>query len=261
MRRSSRFLLLVPLLAGMLGPQDAAADGATCRAGAGEARIRACQEVVRQSPNDAAAWVALGDELVRLGRSRDAVNAFQSASRVLPQDRQLQQKLAAARSDAEEQVLFERRVDATRRGGDAEAVALEAIRCRRLSGTAAADACAKALAAQPRDVELHMARSAALREIGRAAEAADSYRRILAIDPGNAEAKQQLARLDADEDADTQLARLEILKDRGELGEKELEQRRRTLLQRLTGGIVSAAPGVTTRPNGKPPLPAFDLTR
>jgi tetratricopeptide (TPR) repeat protein len=261
MHRSCRLLLLAPLIVGLLAPRSAVADSETCRAGVGEARVRACQEVARQRPNDAAAWVALGDELIRLGRPREAVAAYQSASRVLPQDRQVQQKLAAAQSDAEEQVLLERRADTARRGGDAEAVALEAIRCRRLSGAAAAEACGKALAAQPRNVELQLARSAALREMGRTEEAAESYRRVLAIDPGNAEAKQQLARLAADEDAETQLAQLELLKERSELGESELEQRRRTLLQRLTGGSATATPGPTTRPKSKPPLAAFDLAR
>lgn len=241
------------------GADEAPAQSALqsiCLKNSGSAAVTACKAALRAAPADVKVARALARHYSAAKRFNDAVEVLDGALARNPRNDGLLSDILVAKSNLAEQEWLKNRktADSNDRVGAAKPVnRMDRIRCRKLSGATALAACERALAAQPDDPDLRVARARHLESKGQTAKAIADYRAALASDPDNAEARNRLAALApkpavselskpptqvAAQDSapaskpnlEAQLALLKRLKQRGLVDDGEYQQRRKALL-------------------------------
>lgn len=152
-----------------------------------------------QAPNNTRIRFALADALISLKRHAQAVEVLRQGLRRYPGDQEIKHRLVLAESYLEEQQWIEKR-RGERRGSTQHAVEgrldtrtrLHRIRCTKLKGRAALEACDTALRARPDDPLLHRQRGDALLDVNQIADAILAYQEALRLDPSSTETPKRI---------------------------------------------------------------------
>lgn len=196
-----RRLTWLPLLAVTALAQGGPDHYRLCFSASGPEKVAACRSALDQGPVEKRLYLELGSALESEKRPGDALALYQEALEDYPDDDELIARLRIVRSNlSEAEWLRSRRETGTTSGpaaggSDTVQAKLNAIRCRRLSGEAALQACDAALRASPDDAQLHKARGGVLAALGRVAEARLAFQAALRAQPGDEEAQSSLAAL------------------------------------------------------------------
>ncbi len=153
-------------------------ERAECLGPTTSSAIRACQSELRsgilsESPRDRRVdyevSTALGKHLNSVGRFDEAVEVFEEALRFHSGDRRLQQLLAIAKSNLEEQQWANKRRQSTtgkEASGQTAALKLNRLYCKSRTGREALDACEKVLAEVPDDSDAKRRQAQLLAALG-----------------------------------------------------------------------------------------------
>jgi tetratricopeptide (TPR) repeat protein len=263
------------LLAGgilLWGADEALAQSdhrSVCLDSSGSAAVTACKATLRAAPADVKVARALARHYSTAKRFNEALEVLNGALAHNPGNDRLLSDISVAKSNLAEQEWLKNRKTADSNDGIGAAKPvnqMERIRCQKLSGATALAACERALAAQPNDPDLRVARARHLESMGQTAKAIADYRVALASDPDNAEARNRLAALvpkpavselskpptevaeqgkapASKPSLEDQLALLKRLKKRGLVDDDEYQRRRKALLDSaLAAGVAEVSP-------------------
>ena len=156
-------------------PAMALAHDGTCKRperGCGQPRARRC----KASPRDLEARLKLADALMANNCFDDVVHLLEEGEALHERNPQLQSQLREARSMQREQTYFE----GLNRAEDAAKLSHNLLRCSRLGDL---EACDQALARQPGDPQIQLAKADALLKAKRPADALGAYRRARELAP------------------------------------------------------------------------------
>jgi tetratricopeptide (TPR) repeat protein len=174
--------------------------GATiCFKSSGAEAIIVCKAAVRADPSDVAVSRTLARHHREAKQFGDALDVLNAALVHNPNNKYLLSDLSSVNSDVAEDEWLRSQKE---KDGDGTATTeksvdrLARIRCRKLSGNAAVEACDAALLAEPDDGVLLVHRATHLESLGETDRAIADYRAALASDPDNAEARNRLAVLE-----------------------------------------------------------------
>ncbi len=170
----------------MLAPSIALAHDGTCKNTTPTDAARAASVVLERDPRDLDARLKLADELMASNCFDEAVHALEKGEALHGRNPQLQSQLREARSMLREQSYFE----GLNRAEDAAKLSHSLLRCSRLADI---EACDQALARQPGDPQIVLAKADALLQAKRPAEALTAYRRARELAPDNATIEQKIA--------------------------------------------------------------------
>lgn len=190
--------------AGLVTPV-AAANPPSCLSASGETAVEVCRFELDLAPHDHNIRFALSDALIGLHRFQEAVNVLREGLEQFPGSNRIKKKLTLAESLAQEQLWIEQR--RARSAQKTDQPRLDAvtkrniIRCTKLKGSTAIEACNEALVTQPGDPSLHKARADALLSLGRIGESILAYRKALLLYPGDKETRQTLQTAQAKREA------------------------------------------------------------
>jgi tetratricopeptide (TPR) repeat protein len=164
-----------------------------------ERAVALYQDAVKKNPDDAEAWSNLGQVLVRLGRTADAIPNFERAISILPGRWAYHFNLARAYG------LLNRWDEAVASYREAErlypndyAVSFNLGLALRKTGdhAGAIEEFKKAIALDPQDPTFHLSLATSYEAIGREAEAVEAYRRTLELAPEAPEAPRIRAHIE-----------------------------------------------------------------
>lgn len=173
---------------------------ASCLSAKGEAAVIACRRELELAPYDLDIRFALSDALIGLRRHKEAVDVLKNGLARAPGSEQIKKKLSLAESYLEEQLWIEKR--RAKQGASADAAAtqkldtqtkLNMIRCTKLKGDTALEACNSALKTLPDDPTLYRSKADALMAMDRVTDAVLAYRESLRLAPGDEEAAKKLS--------------------------------------------------------------------
>ncbi len=191
-----------------------------------ESKVVACRKAIEEHGAWRNLYIELGEALDQLKRFKGAVTAYEQALKHYPGDRLLSGKLAIAKSNLHEQEWLKQRNSKPQssprpasNSASSVQTKLDQIRCKRLSGVSAVNACNAVLKVAPDDPSILQSKGAALLKLGRLSEAKKTYERMLRINPSNTLAEQKL---------------LEIDKKKGEIAHKQSSKKEMAVAERLT---------------------------
>ncbi len=191
-----------------------------------ESKVAACRKAIEEHGAWRNLYIELGEALDQLKRFKGAVTAYEQALKHYPGDRLLSGKLAIAKSNLHEQEWLKQRISKPQssprpasNSASSVQTKLDQIRCKRLSGVSAVNACNAVLKVAPDDPSILQSKGAALLKLGRLSEAKKTYERMLRINPSNTLAEQKL---------------LEIDKKKGEIAHKQSSKKEMAVAERLT---------------------------
>lgn len=165
-------------------PAMALAHDGTCKSPS-EAVVTA-SKALEASPRDLEARLKLADALMANNCFDDAVHLLEEGEALHERNPQLQSQLREARSMQREQTYFE----GLNRAEDAAKLSHNLLRCSRLGDL---EACDQALARQPGDPQIQLAKADALVKAKRPADALSAYRRARELAPDDATIEQKIA--------------------------------------------------------------------
>jgi tetratricopeptide (TPR) repeat protein len=181
---------LMCLSSAMFTTSAVAHDGTCAGSAASSAAVSAAGEMLKRNPRDLQARLQLADALMAQNCVEDAIHALEEGEALHGRNSQLQSELREARSMLREQTYFE----GLNRAEDAAKVQHSLLRCSKLGDIGACD---QALARQPNDPQLIIAKADALMRGKRPAEALVPYRRALELTPGDGALAQKIAAAEA----------------------------------------------------------------
>jgi len=168
---------------------------ASCGGLSGEAAVSACQMELNRDPKDIDTRLALADVLLELKRNKEAVDVLSDGLMIYPGSEVLKQRLAFAKSNLGEQAWIEKQ-RAKRAAEEKDKIdtttKLNMIRCSKLQGETALEACNAGLKVLPNDVTLLTGQAEALFDLNRIPGAITAYQRVLRQDPTNVDIKKKL---------------------------------------------------------------------
>ena len=135
---------------------------ASYAAGNVSAAVRLYREVTDREPQNGAAWLGLGDALVKMRSWDEAANAYERAAKASPRS-------------------------------SAPHIGLGRLYLQMQQPKPAMDRFTEAIALDPNDIRAHNGRGVALDLLGRHDEAAAEYQKVLALKPGDRNASNNLA--------------------------------------------------------------------
>ena len=168
----------------MLAPAIALAHEGTCKSSAEP--VLAASKALEAKPGDLDARLKLADALLAEDCVDDAVHVLEEGEPLHGRNQQLQSRLREARSMMREQTYFE----GLNRAEDAAKLSHNLLRCSKLADI---EACDQALARQPGDPQIQLAKAEALLQAKRPADALVAYRRARELAPGDATIEQKIA--------------------------------------------------------------------
>ena len=194
---SKRVLLFTLVLAAAwVVPLRPALPAQECLSASGEAAVTACRAALRETPGDLQVRLALGDAYMSLRRYAEAVVVLREAFEYAPGDDTVKRRLALAESYLEEQRWIEEReqsASASQATGKSDAkIRLSIIRCNKLQGEGALNACNEGLQLSPGNQDLLVGRGNAWLALDQPAKAAADYQAALDAAPGDRNAAKQL---------------------------------------------------------------------
>lgn len=163
----------------LLLPAVAMAHDGTCKPATLSEAGLAASKALEGSPRDLDARLELADALMTNNCFDDAVHVLEEGEALHERNQQLQSKLREARSMSREQTYFE----GLNRAEDAAKLSHNLLRCSRLGDI---EACDQALARQPGDPQIQLAKADALLKAKRPADALVAYRRARELAPDDA---------------------------------------------------------------------------
>jgi tetratricopeptide (TPR) repeat protein len=171
----------------LLAPAMALAHDGTCKNSAtpNEAAL-AASRALESNPRDLDARLKLADALMANNCFDDAVHVLEEGEALHGRNPQLQSQLREARSMSREQTYFE----GLNRAEDAAKLSHNLHRCSRLADI---EACDQALARQPGDPQIQLAKADALLQAKRPADALAAYRRAHELAPDDVAIEQKIA--------------------------------------------------------------------
>lgn len=182
-----------------------AANPPSCLSASGETAVQVCRYELDQAPHDHDIRFALSDALIGLDRFQEAVNVLREGLEHFPGSNRIKKKLTLAESLAQERSWIEQRRARTAQGKGRTKLDATAkrnvIRCTKLKGNTAIEACNEALQTQPGDPSLHKARADALLSLDQIGESILGYRKALKLEPGDSEMRQTLQAAQAKREA------------------------------------------------------------
>lgn len=165
-------------------PAMALAHDGTCKSPS-EAVV-AANKALELSPRDLEARLKLADALMANNCFDEAVHLLEEGEALHERNPKLQSQLREARSMQREQTYFE----GLNRAEDAAKLSHNLLRCSRLGDL---EACDQALARQPGDPQIQLAKADALLKAKRPADASGAYRRARELAPDDATIEQKIA--------------------------------------------------------------------
>ena len=165
-------------------PAMALAHDGTCKSPS-EA-VATASKALQASPRDLEARLKLADALMANNCFDDVVHLLEEGEALHERNPQLQSQLREARSMQREQTYFE----GLNRAEDAAKLSHNLLRCSRLGDL---EACDQALARQPGDPQIQLAKADALLKAKRPADALGAYRRARELAPDDATIEQKIA--------------------------------------------------------------------
>lgn len=171
----------------LLAPLAALAHEGACKnsTAPSEAALAASKALERDA-RDLPARLKVADALMADGCVDDAVHVLEEGEALHGRNAQLQSQLREARSMLREQTYFE----GLNRAEEAAKLSHNLLRCTRLGDI---EACDQALARQPDDSQVQLAKADALLQAKRPGEALSAYRRAHELNPGDAGIEQKIA--------------------------------------------------------------------
>lgn len=182
--------LIAALLASLLCLALAEGYTATaCLKSPDEVDVSACEQELLDNPGNARVRKILSEALIKLGRRQEAIRLLANGVELSPDDGQMRDMLKLQQSFLEEQEWAAKQSD--RRAANASGrvdpkAKLNMIRCTKLQGKDALDACDSGLELLPDNLELLLGKSDALLDMNRVVEAIQVLSKADAAHPGNA---------------------------------------------------------------------------
>lgn len=171
----------------LLAPAVAFAHDGTCKNSTTPSEaVLAADKTLEEHPRDLDARLQLADALMAESCVDDAVHVLEEGEPLHGRNQQLQSRLREARSMMREQTYFE----GLNRAEDAAKLSHSLLRCSKLADI---EACDQALARQPRDPQIQLAKAEALLQARRPADALAAYRRARELAPDDSSIEQKIA--------------------------------------------------------------------
>lgn len=171
----------------LLAPAIAFGHDGTCKSSTMQGEtVLAASKALEANPRDLDARLKLADVLMAESCVDEAVHVLEEGEPLHGRNPQLQSQLREARSMMREQTYFE----GLNRAEDAAKLSHNLLRCTKLADI---EACDQALARQPGDPQIHLAKAEALVQAKRPAEALAAYRRARELAPNDATIEQKIA--------------------------------------------------------------------
>jgi tetratricopeptide (TPR) repeat protein len=211
-RKSVCAVLLVPVLViGLLwilgGTLPAVAAGLSaaqkdaCLSASGSAAEAACRDALEQEPRDADIRAALSRALIQSRHFDQAIGILRDGLELEPGNADLKAQLARVEQLQDEQRWIEKqnqkREQSSATGMTSRQraeVGLMQIRCTKLKGRTALEACNQGLALSPGNLALNIGKADALIGLERYGEALDSYQDAQTLDPSNTDIGRAMAK-------------------------------------------------------------------
>ncbi|MCB1750079.1 MAG: tetratricopeptide repeat protein [Gammaproteobacteria bacterium] len=176
------------------------AAAAACLVPVAPTDLSACEQELQQNPRDIRLRRALTEALIGLGKRREAIKLLEAGLKLHPEDEQMQEMLKLQRSFLEEKAWAEKqrlsREESVTEKSDPR-IRLNVIRCTKLKGEAALEACDEGLAALPGDVDLVLGKAEALLDMNRIVEAILLLREARASHASNTQFAEMVGRAEA----------------------------------------------------------------
>ncbi|MGH8239091.1 MAG: tetratricopeptide repeat protein [Steroidobacteraceae bacterium] len=171
----------------LVAPLAAIAHEGTCKNSTSQSEsVLAASKALERDARDLQARLQVADALMADNCVDDAVHLLEEGEAIHGRNAQLQSQLREARSMMREQTYFE----GLNRAEEAAKLSHNLLRCTRLGDI---EACDQALARQPGDPQIQLAKADALLQAKRPGEALPAYRRAHELNPGDAAIEQKIA--------------------------------------------------------------------
>lgn len=211
-RQSVSAVRMVPtLVAGLLwifggilpavSAELSAAQREDCLSASGSTAEAACRNALVQEPRDAGIRAALSNALVQSRHYDQAIRILREGLELEPGNADMKARLARAEQLRDEQRWIEKqkqkREQSSTTGMTSQQraeVGRMQIRCTKLKGQTALEACNQGLAISPGNVAFYMGRANALMELERYGEALETYEDAQALAPSNSQAGRAMAK-------------------------------------------------------------------
>lgn len=174
----------------LLAPVTAPAHDGACKSSTSQSEaVLAASKALERDARDLEARLKVADALLADGCVDNAVHVLEEGEAIHGRNAQLQSQLREARSMLREQTYFE----GLNRAEQAAKLSHNLLRCTRLANI---EACDQALALQPDDPQIQLAKADALLQAKRPGEALRAYRRAHELNPGDAAIEQKIATIE-----------------------------------------------------------------
>ncbi len=164
------------------------ADSASCLSDSGKAAVTSCNKALAAAPRDIAIRFALVDALIEQGKHKKASSVLVNGLDLYPANQEIKDKLALTESYLKEQAWVKsRRNKATGNRGkeSSSGFKISMVKCTRLKGQKALDACNKALKEQPDNSDLLQGKGNALLSMELIGDALIAYRKAQKLNPSD----------------------------------------------------------------------------
>jgi len=178
-----------------------AAQREACLSASGSAAEAACRDALVQEPRDAGIRAALSSALVQSRHYDQAISILRDGLELEPGNADMKAQLARVEQLRDEQRWIEKQKQKREQssasgmtGKQRAEVGRMQIRCTKLRGQTALEACNQGLAISPGNLAFYMGRANALMELERYGEALETYEDAQTLDPSNSEAVRAMAK-------------------------------------------------------------------
>ena len=188
---------------GISGPAAAAAlsqvEREACLSATGQSAVTRCYDALQKDPRDSGIRLALSDALVQLQRYHQAITVLRGGLELEPDNDDIKNRLSRAEQMHKEHIWIEQQKQKRERSSAAGMTSQERmeasrfeIRCSKLTGDLALQACNEGLNKFPGRPMLYIGKGDALMAMERYGEAIEAYQDALTLDSRDATTKGAL---------------------------------------------------------------------
>lgn len=170
-----------------------------CLSATGQAAVTRCYDALQKDPHDSQLRLTLSDALIQLQRYHQAIIVLRKGLELEPDNDDIKNRLTRAEQMRKEYIWIEkkkRQREQSSATGMTRQERMEAgrfeIRCSKLTGDLALQACNEGLSRFPGRPVLYTGKGNALMAMERYGEAMEAYQDALTLDPGNATTKSAM---------------------------------------------------------------------
>ena len=191
-------LVLAPAVS---AASQAAKQRDVCLESSGQAVIDACTAILNEHPEDTTARLALGQAFIASRQYGKAADLFRDGLKLDPGNQDLATQLSLAEQLIDEQRWIEKKQQqrdpasgGSKKGKDRIAARRLEIRCTKLQGAAALEACIEGLREFPGNAVFYRGKGNALMQVKRYGEALDAFQDALVLDPADTLSKSGIVK-------------------------------------------------------------------